>query len=96
VTTTEKSSTLEQIWASLSKEDVEVIEQHARDGLAKQKKALYDMFFKKNNINYDKLKEMLSHHPNNRMDLSFVIGDSKYRFMFQYRELPKEEKKEGV
>jgi len=95
VTVQEKRSRLEQAIASLTPELAAALGQHAADGLKKQKQALYDMFFKANHIKYDKLKEMLSHHNNNRMDLSFVIGDVKFRFMFQYRELPKiEEKKE--
>ena len=96
MTTQEKRSRLEQAIASLTPELAAALEQHANDGIKKQKQALYDMFFKANHIKYDKLKEMLSHHTNNRKDLSFVINGTKFRFMFQFRNLPKEEKKGTV
>lgn len=83
---------LADILKNFSPDIIKGVMEHAKDGLKKDKMAIYELFIKNNKVfTYDDLDKILSRHENFRIDINWPKEDFIYRLVISKRK-KKEEK----
>lgn len=93
---------IEEFILNLPKELREGVEKLAQDNINGDKTQLLRWFFsqsvRKEPIDFNEVAKLLKRHFNNRVDVAFNTGTTRFRIMISCRDLPKEneKKEEGV
>ncbi len=81
---------LEKILEELAKTNPDLlkkINEVAVSAIKQDKVQLFNFFFKRKDVDWNKVKEILHGHENNRLDVVFDVAKAKFKISLSYRDL---------